>query len=119
LKAARKLSVLGGDARKRRVWGFLTRQRPILPELTMFSSVVPAETLGSGCRGLWWSELEVRESGAVRKWKLVVASGMECGCERELRAKEELEKSKLIWELDFKKRKKEREESVGRLLKKF
>ena len=63
--------------------GFLTRQRPILPELTMFSSAVLAETLGSGYRGLWWSDLEVRESGAVRKWKVVVAGGMQCGCERE------------------------------------
>ena len=49
----------------------------------MFSSAVLAETLGSGYRGLWWSELEVRESGAVRKWKVVVAGGMQCGCERE------------------------------------
>ena len=49
----------------------------------MFSSVVSAETLGSVCQGLWWSELKVRESGAVRKWKLVVVGGMECGCERE------------------------------------
>ena len=63
--------------------GFLTRQRPILPELTMFSSAVLAETLGSGYRGVWWSEREVRESGAVRKWKVVVAGGMQWGCERE------------------------------------
>ena len=38
--------------------------------------------------------------------------------ERE-RGREELEKSKLIWELDFKTQKKEREESVGKLLKNF
>ena len=59
--------------------GFQTRQWPILSELTMFNSVVLTETPGSGCWGLWWSELEVRKSTAVRKWKLVVASGMECG----------------------------------------
>ena len=62
--------------------GFLTRQRLILLELMMLSSVVPVETLGNGCRGLWWLELEVRESSVVRIWKLVVAGGMECGCER-------------------------------------
>ena len=49
----------------------------------MLSNVVPVETLGNGCRGLWWLELEVRESSVVRIWKLVVAGGMECGCERE------------------------------------
>ena len=54
----------------------------------MFSSVVPAETLGSGCRGLWWSELKVRESGAMRKWKLVVAGGIKCGGERESELRE-------------------------------
>ena len=35
------------------------------------------------------------------------------------REREELEKSMLIWELDFKRRKKETKESVGELLKKF
>ena len=69
MKATRKLPVLGGDARKRRVWGFSDETKANFVETDDSS----AETLGSICRGLWWSELANFEEmeACSCKWNVV------------------------------------------------
>ena len=57
--SSKKASDVGWWCEKEKILGvFLTKQRPILSKLTMFSSVVPAETLGYGCWGLGLRERE-------------------------------------------------------------
>ena len=121
LKATKMLPMSGGDARKRRVWGIFDETKDDLVGTDDVQQCCVGGDTRQWLSGFVVVELEVRESGAVRKWKLIIAGRMKCWCDRERveRGREEVEKSKLIWELDFKRRKKEKEELVGKLLKKF
>ena len=77
LKAAKKLSVLGGDARKRRVWSISDETKDNLVGTDDVQQCCADGDIRQWLSGFVVAKLEIRESNAVRKWKLVVTSGME------------------------------------------